>query len=183
MPATRGCTSMQRAAGTLISCACFGDRRLGPPSGARWSVRRIGRRDGHPWFRCVGSRATARTSNVAAAARTTGGGSSLDRLEGSTWNVPTLATALALQAALDPSEPSGPAPDAPELHPALLSAMLRRDGILTNDEIDELVSTYSQLVAASCQRAARMPRVRVPAAGPRLVQDVNAASARSSRSC
>ena len=55
-----------------------------------------------------------------------------------------------------------PAPDAPELHPALLSAMLRRDGLLTNDEIDQLVSTYAQLVAASSQRAAR----RLAGAGP-----------------
>src|SRR5215207_1787561 len=38
--------------------------------------------------------------------------------------VPTLATALALQDALDPPVPSGVEPDAPELHPALLSAML-----------------------------------------------------------
>jgi transcriptional regulator with XRE-family HTH domain len=97
--------------------------------------------------------------------------------------VPTLATALALQHALDPSEPSGPASDSPELHPALLSAMLRRDGLLTNDEIDQLVSTYAQLVASSSQRAARSPRVRVPAAGPREAQNINAASPRSSRSC
>src|SRR4051812_17626053 len=76
--------------------------------------------------------------------------------------VPTLATALALQDALDPMEPGGPAPDVPELHPALLSAMLRRDGFLTNDEIDEFVSTYAQLVASSSQRAARSPRLRVP---------------------
>ena len=53
--------------------------------------------------------------------------------------VPTLPTALALQDALDPSEPSAPGPDAPELHPALLSAMLRRDGFLTNDEIWEVI--------------------------------------------
>ena len=89
--------------------------------------------------------------------------------------VPTLPTALALQDALDPSEPSAPGPDAPELHPALLSAMLRRDGILTNDEIDQLVITYAQLVAASCQRAAQRPRVRVPVTGPRRGQDVNGA--------
>ena len=50
----------------------------------------------------------------------------------------------------------------PELHPALLSAMLRRDGFLANDEIEQLVSTYAQLVAASTQRATRRPRVRVP---------------------
>jgi transcriptional regulator with XRE-family HTH domain len=97
--------------------------------------------------------------------------------------VPTLATALALQNALDPSEPSRPASDSPELHPALLSAMLRRDGLLTHDEIDQLVSTYAQLVAANSRRAARSPRMRVPAAGPREGQIVNVASPRSSRSC
>jgi transcriptional regulator with XRE-family HTH domain len=96
--------------------------------------------------------------------------------------VPTLATALALEHALDWSELSGPAPDAPQLHPALLSAMLRRDGLLTNDEIDQLVSAYAQLIAASSQRAARAPRVRVPLAGSPQAQAVNAASPRSSRS-
>ena len=83
--------------------------------------------------------------------------------------VPTLATALALQEALDPSQASSPGPDTPELHPALLSAMLRRDGFLTHDEIDQLVGTYAQLVAAGSQRAARRPRVRFPPAGPRAV--------------
>jgi transcriptional regulator with XRE-family HTH domain len=97
--------------------------------------------------------------------------------------VPTLPTALALQDALDPSEPSGPTQDAPELHPAILSAMLRRDGFLTNDQIDQLVSLYAELVAASRERAARRPRVRVRHTGRRIAQDVNEASARSSRSC
>jgi transcriptional regulator with XRE-family HTH domain len=97
--------------------------------------------------------------------------------------VPTLATALALQEALDPPEPSGSAADTPELHPALLSAMLRRDGLLTHDEIEDLVSTYAQLVAASSRRAARRPPVRVPASGPREAHNINAASPRSSRSC
>ena len=76
--------------------------------------------------------------------------------------VPTLATALALQDALDPSVPSGPALDAPELHPALLCAMLRRDGFLTNDEIDQLVTRYAELVIAGSHRVAQRPRLRIP---------------------
>lgn len=81
--------------------------------------------------------------------------------------VPTLATVLALQEALDPAPPAAPILDAPELHPAMLSAMLRRDGFLSNDEIDRLVGVYVQFVTARPRRAAGAPRVSVRATGIR----------------
>jgi len=67
--------------------------------------------------------------------------------------VPTLSTALALQDVLAPGWGEVPAPNAPDLHPAVLSAMLRRDGVLTNDEIDRLVCAYAALVAAHARPA------------------------------
>ena len=75
--------------------------------------------------------------------------------------IPTLSTAIALQDALDPAEPGGSVPPTAHLHPALLCAMLRRDGVLTEDEIDGLVSTYARLVATRRRRDAPTPRVRV----------------------
>jgi hypothetical protein len=78
--ATLGCPTVLLAhASRTIGWGC---RR------GNWSAGRRGRRNEYPWFWCVGSRATARTSNVAAAARTTGRGASLDRLEGSAWSGP-----------------------------------------------------------------------------------------------
>ena len=62
--------------------------------------------------------------------------------------IPTLSTAIALQDALTPAELTGSDADVLQLHPALLSAMLRRDGVLTESEIEGLVSTYARLVAA-----------------------------------
>ena len=75
-------------------------------------------------------------------------------------SVPTLATALALQDALDPGSRAVAAPDS-DLHPAVLSAMLRRDGLLTNDEIDFLVSAYAGLVDAHLRLTAGSAR-RIP---------------------
>jgi transcriptional regulator with XRE-family HTH domain len=73
--------------------------------------------------------------------------------------VPTLSTALALQDVLDPAWGAVPAPNVPDLHPAVLSAMLRRDGLLTNDEIDRLVSAYAGLVAAHARPASDASQV------------------------
>jgi transcriptional regulator with XRE-family HTH domain len=81
--------------------------------------------------------------------------------------VPTLATALALQDALDPTSAAESDTDVRQLHPAVLAGMLRRDGILTDDEIDRLVSVYIQLMAARTRRPASTPRV---AARPRRMR-------------
>ena len=72
---------------------------------------------------------------------------------------PTLATAWALQEALEPTSSAVDATEAPHLHPAILARMLHRDGILTGDEIDRLVGVYVELVAARPRRPAPTPPV------------------------
>ena len=62
--------------------------------------------------------------------------------------LPTLQTALQLQAALDPAGRPSASRDSPDLHPTILSAMLRSDGYLTDDEIGTVVELYARLVAA-----------------------------------
>ena len=74
---------------------------------------------------------------------------------------PTLVTARALQAALDPRSAHVHVRDSPELHPAILAMMLRQDGFLTSDDIDRLISVYVQLVAARPRR----PAASLPIAG------------------
>jgi hypothetical protein len=54
----------------------------------KWSAGQGGRRDGYPVFWCVGSRAPARPSHVATAARTTGCGPSVDCVEDFAWRRP-----------------------------------------------------------------------------------------------